>query len=303
MRQKSEWEGSTENHAPLLGPSASGLGLLQHLSALRDSAGPQAGYFKWLAIEPGTTIIRAGQDFDSLLMVASGHVKTVFTDEGGNQQVVSFPVAGDLLGSDGIGNGRYVNDVTALSKVEVFIIPFTDLEALQSHDPGIVESLFQIISAQLVQEQLALTAMGAFCADARVARFLLKICHQTSEGEPAQTIHLWMTRQDIGNYLGMKIETVSRTLSHLGALGLIRVDQRHVEILDAGTLMNIASNGSHRQGPLLVRQRRSRTLGSCNDRTFPVNNRLERSYDSAGVQRRNLRPSPWSGLLDLYDRP
>jgi len=145
--------------------------------------------------------------------------------------------------------------------------------------------LFQIISYQLVQEQLALTAIGALCADARVARFLLKIHYQVqSQGHADSSVHLWMTRQDIGNYLGMKIETVSRTLSLLASLKLIVVNQREVEILDPVGLKAIAYNGSPRQGPLLVRQRKSRTVS-----------------DNGNGTGHEKRPSasPWSGLLDL----
>lgn len=285
--------------ASSLRPSGSGLALLRRLSTGRQSLEVDFAPFEHLKIKSGASLIQAGQAFEALLLVKSGYLKTVFTDEGGNEQVVSFPVIGDLLGTDGIGNGRYINDVIALSGVEVIRIPFTDLKTLQQADPEIVDTLFRIISYQLVQEQLALTAIGALCADARVARFLLKIGLQDEKQDHLdQSLHLWMTRQDMGNYLGMKIETVSRTLTLLSSRGLIRVNQRVVEILDPVGLKGIAYNGSPRQGPLLVRQRRSRmaTVGTglkCSDAR---SDQLLAGPVCGGTR---VHSTPWSALLDL----
>jgi len=255
--------------------------------------------FEQVSYGPGASLIKAGQVFDALLLVKSGFLKTVFTDEGGNEQFVSFPVTGELIGTDGFGNGRFINDVVALSDVEVIRIPFTDLKTLQRADPEIVDTLFRIVSYQLVQEQLALTAIGALCADARVARFLLKLGFQDySQDHPDQPLHLWMTRQDMGNYLGMKIETVSRTLTLLSSMGLIRVNQRTVEIVDPNGLKGIAYNGTPRQGPLLVRQRKSRTvtMGASPARSDASPNQLPPGLRCGG---KRIQSTPWSVLTDL----
>lgn len=265
-----------------LRPSDSGMELLNQLLATEQRCEGDGRTLQRATVSAGTRLILAGQEFHELMLVNAGCLKTVFSDEGGNEQVVGFPVRGDLLGTDGISDNRYVNDVIALTDVEVLLIPFTDLRSLQQVHPGMVDSLFRIISHQLVQEQLALTAIGALSAESRVARFLLKLSLQMRLEHQSETVlTLQMTRQDIGNYLGMKIETVSRTLSLLASQGLLHVSQRRIELVDRRGLESIACNGLARDGPLLVRQRKARA----------VNTRPLHSADDP--------PTPWSGLVDL----
>ncbi|MFK7963611.1 MAG: Crp/Fnr family transcriptional regulator [Burkholderiaceae bacterium] len=299
MKSGSKNECLETSNMSSLRPSVNGLDLLRRLSSSEVTKRSQTLRFEQLEAASGTRLIEAGQGFKGLLLVKSGHLKTVFTDEGGNEQVVGFPVAGDLLGTDGISEGRHINDVYVLADAQVISIPFTDLKSLSAVDPTIVETVFQIISYQLVQEQLALTAIGALCADARVARFLLSIWYQRlNQGVMGQSLHLWMTRQDIGNYLGMKIETVSRTLTQLSSMGLISVDQRHVEILDTEGLKSIAYHGSLRRGPLLVRQRKSRSSNASHKQSISSTRPNQQASAQAAPVR--LSPSnPWSALLDL----
>lgn len=265
-----------------LSPSDSGIELLNQLLATEQRCEPPGRALQRATVSSGTRLIFSGQPFYELMLVNAGYLKTVFSDEGGNEQVIGFPVRGDLLGTDGISDGRYINDVVALTEVEVLLIPFTDLRSLQLAHPGMVDSLFRIVSHQLVQEQVALTAIGALSAESRVARFLLKLSLQMRlERQSESILTLQMTRRDIGNYLGMKIETVSRTLSLLASQGMLLVSQRRIELVDRNGLESIAYNGLTRNGPLLVRQRKAR----------PVNALPLHSVDDP--------PTPWSGLVDL----
>ncbi|MFK7966913.1 MAG: Crp/Fnr family transcriptional regulator [Burkholderiaceae bacterium] len=265
-----------------LGVSDSGIELLERLVS-SEQAGRAGSYqLERLTAKAGSRVVEAGRAFHELMLVSHGHLKTVFSDENGNEQVVGFPVRGDLLGTDGISDNCYINDVVTLTDVELLLIPFTDLHSLQLVHPGIVDSLFRIISQQLVQEQLALTAIGALSAESRVARFLLKLQSQREmQGEESGTLYLRMTRQDIGNYLGMKIETVSRTLSLLASQGLLDVSQRRIEILTRGGLEAVAFDG-----PL---------------RTIQVPRKTVRpsKAKSASAGRTSSPATPWSGLLDL----
>ena len=266
-----------------LGVSDSGIELLCRLVANEQVGQTRGDEFERLTVAAGTRVVEAGRDFHELMLVSDGHLKTVFSDENGNEQVVGFPVRGDLLGTDGISDSRYINDVVTLTDVELLRIPFTDLRSLELIHPGIVDSLFRIISQQLVQEQLALTAIGALSAESRVARFLLKLLSQSEmQGQPSAILYLRMTRQDIGNYLGMKIETVSRTLSLLASHGLLDVSQRRIEIINKSGLEAVAFDGPLRtlQVPRkTVRRSKANIVSAANTTDHPA--------------------TPWSGLLDL----
>ncbi len=257
------------------------------LGSVNPSADAHTPLFLHRKVKAGQRLINAGHFFDSLYVVNGGFFKTVFVDESGNEQVLSFPMKGDLLGTDGIGNRTHVNEVVALSASDVIVVPFNGLEALGRVQPGLDDVLLRIISQQLVHEQLALTAIGALCAESRLARFLLRTgARMKAMGYSDRQFILRMSRQDIGSYLGMKIETVSRTLTTLVRKGLIEVSQREVSITDPAGLELV-----HRVGPAKPRASNSQTDGGSGMRTSP--------HEPGDLTL--SAPTPWSGLSDEGD--
>lgn len=220
--------------------------LLGVASSQSDATKP---VFQHRRVKAGQRLISAGHLFESLFVVNGGFFKTVFIDESGNEQVLGFPMKGDLIGTDGIGSRTHVNEVVALSAADVVVVPFSGLEALGRVHHGLDDLLLRIISQQLVHEQLALTAIGALCAESRLARFLLRTgARMRAMGFSDREFILRMSRQDIGSYLGMKIETVSRTLSTLMRKELIAVNQREVTLLDIDGLEAVHRFGPAREG-------------------------------------------------------
>lgn len=192
-------------------------------------------------VKAGQRLVLGGQDFESLYLVNAGWFKTVFIDEGGEEQVMSFSTRGDLLGADGIGSGQYLNEVVALGVADVIVVPFLQRRDLSRLKPGLESALLQIISRQMVNSQLATLTISTLPAPARLARFLL------SQGERMAMVgcndadfELAMSRQDIASYLGMTIETVSRGLTKFVKQGLIRVAQRRIEVTNRAATEAIA---------------------------------------------------------------
>ena len=203
--------------------------------------------FAHRTVKPGQRLIRGGQDFESLYLINAGWFKSVHVDELGNEQTMGFATRGDLLGADGIGSGYYLNEVVALGVADVIVIPFASHTDFSKLMPGLETMLLQMISRQMVNEQMAAMAISTVTAPARLARVLLNQSERMEQlGCLGSSFDLVMGRQDIASYLGMTIETVSRSLTRFGTQGMIKVSQRHIEILDFAALRKLAG-ASHRQ--------------------------------------------------------
>ncbi len=197
--------------------------------------------FAHRTIKPGQRLIRGGQDFESLYLVNAGWFKSVHVDELGNEQTMGFATRGDLLGADGIGSGYYLNEVVALGVANVIVIPFASHADFSKLMPGLETMLLQMISRQMVNEQMAAMAISTLTAPARLARFLLNQGERMEQlGCSGSSFELVMGRADIASYLGMTIETVSRALTRFGSQGMIKVSQRHIDILDFAALRELA---------------------------------------------------------------
>lgn len=206
----------------------------------RESAGGVPQFFH-RTLKAGQRLVLGGQEFESLYLVNAGWFKTVFIDEGGEEQVMGFSTRGDLLGADGIGSGQYLNEVVALGVADVIVIPFAQRIDLSRLKPGLEAALLQIISRQMVNSQLATLAISTLPAPARLARFLLNHGERMALiGFNEEDFELAMSRQDIASYLGMTIETVSRGLTKFAKQGLIKVTQRRIEVLDLAATQALA---------------------------------------------------------------
>lgn len=191
-------------------------------------------------VREGESLMRAGDKFHSLYVVRSGCFKTVYTDFSGSEQVLGFPMSGDLMGADGIDSGHYSSTAVSLDTSEVAIMPFASLARLMFECPRLEPLLYRVLSRELVRVQNMAWTLGTLGAEGRVAVFLLALSARLGAlGYSRCSFNLRMTRQEIGSYLGLKLETVSRALSTLNAAGIIQVHQRSVDIVDADALRGV----------------------------------------------------------------
>ena len=191
-------------------------------------------------IKPGETLHRAGDKFASIHVVRSGCFKSVSVDTGGTEAVLGFPMGGDVVGLDGFDSGRYAADVVALDMSTVAVVPFERLAQLARQHPCIEHLLYSLFSRELTHNQGMFWLLGKLTAEARLATFLLELAERFGRlGYSRTSFTLRMTRQEIGSFLGLKLETVSRTLSAFAAAHLIEVDRRAVTLCNVAGLRRI----------------------------------------------------------------
>jgi len=208
-------------------------------------------------VREGETIFRSGDRFHSVYVVRFGFFKNLLVDPTGSEQVLGFPMTGDIMGVDGIDRDVYVSDGIALAPGEVAIVPFARLTRLGRECPRLEQTLYRILSRELVGKHGMLWLLGTLGAEARVAAFLLHMSERFGAlGYSRSSYILRMTRQDIGSFLGLKLETVSRTLSAFDAAGIIKVKQKNIEILSAAALnrmlerpVGLSARNGHRGKP------------------------------------------------------
>lgn len=196
--------------------------------------------FQHVQFKAGQRIFTIGQPFDALYLVNSGFLKTVLIDEAGNEQVLGFPMKGDVLGVDGIHLKQYMSEAVALSSCDVVVIPFKVFSSLGRKYPELELSLYGVLSRELTREQSMASALGSLSAEARVGRFLVALSERFSVmGYSGKEFNLRMTRQEIGSYLGMTLETVSRTMSAFDRIGYIAIEGRSVTLKDIQALKTL----------------------------------------------------------------
>lgn len=196
--------------------------------------------FQHVQFKAGQRLFTIGQPFDALYIVNSGFLKTVLIDDAGNEQVLSFPMKGDVLGVDGIHGQRYMSEAVALSSCDVIVVPFKVFSSLGRKHPELELSLYGVMSRELAREHAMVSMLGSLSAEARVGRFLVALSERYSAmGYSGKEFNLRMTRQEIGSYLGLTLETVSRTLSAFDRIGYIAVDGRSIILKDMQALKTL----------------------------------------------------------------
>jgi CRP/FNR family transcriptional regulator len=190
--------------------------------------------FQHIPLKRLQRIYTVGQPFDTLYVVHSGFLKTVLIDDFGTERILSFPMKGDLLGTDAIGYGRHSSETAALSDCSLIRLPFSEVVRLGRVHSEFENAFYRVLSRDITREQNLIGMLGALAAEARVAQFLVGLADRfNSIGYSDKLFNLRMTRQEIGSYLGLTFETVSRVMSALDAAGLINIDIKTVEIKDA----------------------------------------------------------------------
>ena len=193
-------------------------------------------------IKRGTTLFRNGEKFSSLYAIRSGFFKTCVASEDGRDQVTGFQMAGEIIGLDGIVNDRHTCDAVALEDAEVCVMPFDRLEELSREVISLQRHVHKIMSREIVREHGVMLLLGSMRAEERLATFLLNLVQRLhARGFSQSELILRMTREEIGSYLGLKLETVSRTFSKFAEDGIVEVKQRHVRILNSEALKQIVN--------------------------------------------------------------
>ena len=192
-------------------------------------------------VKRGDVLYHAGHAFESLYAIRSGFMKSRVLLEDGRDQVTGFHMAGEVLGMDGIGTDCHTADVIALEDSEVCVIPYSRLQ-----EPGLQRQLHKVMSRELVRDQGVMMLLGTMKAEERLAAFLLNLSTRfTARGYSPSEFHLRMTRDEIGSYLGLSLETVSRLFSRFQDDGLITVQQKHIRILDIAGLKAVMTRDAN----------------------------------------------------------
>ena len=188
----------------------------------------------------GGYLYRTGDRFKSLHAIRSGSFKTRVLHEDGREQVTGFLMAGEIIGLDAISTDSHTCEAVAMEDSEVCELPFNKLEELSREIPSLQRHLHKIMSREIVRDQGIMLLLGSMRAEERLAAFLLNLSQRNAvHGMSATQFKLRMSRLEIGSYLGLKLETISRTFSHFQEDGLIQVKARAVELLDLPRLRTL----------------------------------------------------------------
>ena len=188
----------------------------------------------------GEHLFRPGQKSHGLFAVRSGALKSYCITEDGEEQVVGFILPGELTGMDGLAGGRYASASVALETTSVCELPYDQLNTLCSQLPGMHDQIMRIVGKEITADQQMLMLLGKRNAEERLASFLLSLSTRYKRrGLSASEFYLPMSRQDIGNYLGLVIETVSRLFARFQEEGILTVDKKLITILKLEVLSSM----------------------------------------------------------------
>ena len=197
-------------------------------------------------VKRGQTLFTNGETFTSLYAIRTGFFKTCLATEDGRDQVTGFQMAGEIIGLDGIVHDRHTCNAVALEDAEVCVMPFDRIEELSREVTALQTHVHKIMSREIVREHGVMLLLGSMRAEERLAAFLLNLVQRLhARGFSQSELVLRMTREEIGSYLGLKLETVSRTFSKFVEEGMVEVKQRHVRILDTDALQALVNNAAH----------------------------------------------------------
>jgi CRP/FNR family transcriptional regulator len=197
-------------------------------------------------IKEGEELFSAGQQFSFVYAVRSGTLKTTLATVDGREQVSGYIMAGELLGLDGLASGFHSTSAIALEDAEVCAIPYAQLAQLGTESPRMYLAISRLLSGEIVRDRRLMVLLGSMNAEERLAAFLVDVSDRMkARGYSASEFHLRMSRADIGSYLGMTLETVSRAFSSFQRQRMIDVDKKHVRILDLDAMRAMSGETVH----------------------------------------------------------
>ncbi|HID82032.1 MAG TPA: fumarate/nitrate reduction transcriptional regulator Fnr [Chromatiales bacterium] len=196
-------------------------------------------------VNRGDHLFQIGDDFHAVYAVRSGSLKSYATTENGHEQIIGFHFPGELIGLDAIAEGVHPLATRALETTSVCAIPYDQLDSLSGELPGLRSQLLRLMSREISHDEQNMIILGQKSADERLATFLIGLSNRFAlRGFSSTEFNLSMSRGDIGNYLGLALETVSRLFTRFQQDGLIRVERKFIEILEYDQLYALAG-GEH----------------------------------------------------------
>jgi len=181
----------------------------------------------------GDYLFREGDKFQCLYIVKTGSVKTYAPSEDGGEQVLGFHLPGELIGLDAIEKSRHHCSARVLETSAVCEVPFHQLEDLSTTIPSLQHQMYRLLSREISQDENMLTLLGKKNAEERLAAFLLSLSERFKRrGFSPSDFHLSMSRHEIGNYLGLAVETISRLFTRFQDEKLLKVERKHIQLLD-----------------------------------------------------------------------
>ena len=184
-------------------------------------------------VRKGDVLFHAGSPFEALYAIRCGSLKTSILAEDGREQVAGYHMVGEIIGVDGIATTLHTCSAVALEDTELCAIPFAGLEDLMQTIPGLQHSVRQTLAHEVSRNHGLMLLLGSMRAEERVAAYLLDLAERYRQrGYSSCEFVLRMTREEIGSYLGLKLETVSRVFSRLQVDGLVQAQGRDIKLLD-----------------------------------------------------------------------
>lgn len=193
----------------------------------------------------GEMLYRAHEPLRALYTMQTGCIRTSMSTCDGEVQVLGFHVPGDLLGIDAIGEGRHPSEAAAIEDSLVCEFPYPALEALMREVPSLQRHLLRLMSQEIAREEELMCVLGQRGAESRLASCLLNLSERYRKVDRhGDWLTLSMSREDLGNHLGLAMETVSRLFSRFQEEGLLSVAGRHVRLLDYPRLRAVQESGA-----------------------------------------------------------
>jgi len=190
-----------------------------------------------IRLPKGTALFHLGDKTEAVYGIRSGSLKTQLEDASGQVQITGFLLPGEILGMDGLLHNTHVSHAIALEDSEVCVIRIDEMDRLSLHIPVLQQQFRRLMSKEINRSHLLVMSLGALRSEQRLAAFLLNLSHRLAAlGYSPYEFVLRMSREEIGNYLGLTLETVSRLFSRFAREGLLHIHQREVHIIDMQAL-------------------------------------------------------------------
>lgn len=190
-----------------------------------------------IRIEKGQVLFQHGDVLDALFGLRTGSLKTQITEASGEHQITGFYLPGEIIGLDGMMEGSHSSSAVAMEDSEVCVVRLDAIDEISRYVPSLQQQIRRLMSKEIVRSHQVLLALGSMRSEQRLAAFLINLSQRlTALGYSSSESIMRMSREEIGNYLGLTLETVSRLFSRFAREGLIRVNQREIKILDIASL-------------------------------------------------------------------
>lgn len=206
----------------------------------RQSLNAVAQKFLHVRVKAGRHVYLSNDKCEMIYLIYSGFLKNTWADTNGNEKVIDFPMKNEMVGLDGIANRKFANSLKALTDSELISIPLDFCKRQNIESEVFRTHIISVLSQQLVNEQKSSFMISELPVDAKVAKFLLSLSFKfKSQGYSEKSFLLRMSREEIGSYLGVSLETVSRTISGLCRIGILKKNNRSIEIINFDALKKL----------------------------------------------------------------